>query len=223
MIGKRVLVIGLGQFGTAIVDSLWDAGAEVVGIDESADAVDAVKDRTSAAFVGDATVIRTLEGIGAKDFDVAVVTMGEHFEPAVLCVATLARMGVREILARAATNRRADVLRAVGATRVVQLEAEMGRRLAADLLTPLAQDLVEVAANYRVVPWAAHGPLVGKTLASSGLRNKYRLNVIGVRKKNGPSARLEPPNPEYSILEGDTLLLVGEGKDVSRFVDEVGG
>jgi leucyl-tRNA synthetase len=48
---KRVLVLGLGRFGSAVVEALWDSGAEVVAIDESAEAVDAVKERTSAVFL----------------------------------------------------------------------------------------------------------------------------------------------------------------------------
>ncbi|MCC6559411.1 MAG: TrkA family potassium uptake protein [Polyangiaceae bacterium] len=222
---KRVLVIGLGRFGSAIVDTLWQSGAEVIAVDEDAEAVDAVKDRTSAAFVGDATSVKVLEGIGAKDVDAAVVTYGERFEPAVLCVASLVRLGVPQVIARAATDRQADVLRAVGATRVVQLEAEMGNRLATDITMPLAVDLMEVASHYRVVPWNAHGPLVGHTLATAGLRQRYRINVIGVRRKAAPAPssrsskpRIEPPTPEYVILDGDTLLLVGDADDVARFV-----
>jgi trk system potassium uptake protein TrkA len=224
---KSVLVIGLGRFGMAIVETLWKNRAEVIAVDNDAEAVDAVKDITSAAFVGDATVPKVLEGIGAQDVDTAVVTFGEHFEPSVLCVASLKRLNVREIVARAATDRQADILRAVGATRVIQIEKEMGRRVGADLTTPLAQDLVDLASHYRVVPWDAHGPLVGQTLAGARIRQRYRINVLGLRAAGsgvpGQRPRLEPPSPDYVIRDGDTLLLVGDGEDVSRFVAEVGG
>jgi trk system potassium uptake protein TrkA len=136
-------------------------------------------------------------------------------------------MGVREIIARAATDRQADILRSVGASRVVQIETEMGRRIGADITMPLAQDLLDLASDYRVVPWDAHGPLVGKTLADSKIRQQYQINVLGVRpcgaKLPGAHARLEAPKPDYVIRDGDTLLLVGYGGDVSRFVAEVGG
>ncbi|WP_437746700.1 TrkA family potassium uptake protein [Sorangium sp. So ce1504] len=227
MRSKSVLVIGLGRFGTSIVETLWKSGAEVIAVDNNPEAVDAVKDKTSAAFVGDATVHKVLEGIGAQYAETAIVTFGEHFEPSVLCVASLVRMRVREVIARAATDRQADILRAVGATRVIQLETEMGRRVGADILTPLAQDLLDLASHYRVVPWDAHGPLVGQTLAGSKIRQRYRINVLGVRphksKLPGEKPRLEAPTPDYVIRDGDTLLLVGDGDDVSRFVAEVGG
>lgn len=228
MRAKRVLVIGLGRFGTAIVETLWQSGAEVIAVDESPEAIDAIKDRTSAAFVGDATSVKVLEGIGAREVDTAVVTYGEHFEPAVLCVASLVRFGVREIIARAATDRQSDILRAVGATRVVQLEAEMGHRLGADITMPLALDLVDIASHYRVVPWSAQGSLVGQTLAASNVRQRYRLNVIGIRRKVAGAAssasskpKIEPPAPDYVIGDGDTLLLVGDEHDMAKFMSQM--
>lgn len=224
---KSVLVIGLGRFGTSIVETLWKHGAEVIAVDNEPEAVDAVKDKTSAAFVGDATVPKLLEGVGARFVDTAVVTFGEHFEPSVLCVASLKRLEVREIVARAATDRQADILRAVGANRVIQLETEMGRRVGGDLTMPLAQDLLDLASDYRVVPWDAHGALVGQTLAGSRIRQRYRINVLGVRPHGsnmpGERPRLESPSPDYVIRDGDTLLLVGAGEDVNRFVSEIGG
>jgi trk system potassium uptake protein TrkA len=223
---KSVLVIGLGRFGTAIVETLWKQGAEVIAVDDDSEAVDAVKDKTSASFVGDATNPKVLEGIGAQYVDTAVVTFGEHFEPLVLCAASLKRLGVPEIIARAATDRQADILRAVGVNRVIQIETEMGRRVGADITTPLAQDLLDLASHYRVVPWAAHGPLVGQTLANAAIRRRYNINVLGVRAQGADKSvgrpKLEIPTPDYAIKDGDTLLLVGDSDDINRFVLEIG-
>src|SRR5688572_7149677 len=129
----RILVIGLGRFGSALVNELFDTAVEVAVIDKSPAAVDALKDRVGAAYVADGSDPTVLESIGAKEMDAAVVTYGEDFETTVLAVATLAQMKVPTILARAATERQAAVLRSVGATRVVLVEDEMGRRLAPEV------------------------------------------------------------------------------------------
>ena len=64
MTKKKVLVIGLGRFGSSIVESLWRAaGVETMAVDEREDAVDAVKDRADAAFVGSAIDPKVLEGV----------------------------------------------------------------------------------------------------------------------------------------------------------------
>lgn len=218
---KRVLVIGVGRFGSALIETLWKGRAEVVAVDSRAQALEAFKDRTSHAFVGDATDPKVLEGLGAADFDDVVVTFGMAFEATVLCVATLRRMGAKHVVARAETQRQADVLQAVGATRVVQLEWESGRRIGRDLLSPIGEDLLALVEDYRVVPWHARGSLAGLSLADAQIRRSYGLTVIGYRS-GGTGSRITLPDPDYVIREGDTLLLVGDEEAVGRFFAAVG-
>lgn len=125
---RRVLIIGTGSFGTALVETLHKAGNEVIVIDTSAASIDQVKDLAAHAVVADGTNPRVLEAVDARTCDVAVVTFGEDFEASVLAVAALKKLGIREIAARATNQRQQEVLLAVGATRVIQLETEGGRR-----------------------------------------------------------------------------------------------
>ncbi len=217
---KKVLVIGLGRFGSALVEELWDTTCEIVVVDKAPEAVDPHKARVSAAFVADASDAGVLENIGARDADVAVVTSGEDFEATVLCVAQLAQMGVKTIFARAANDRQAHVLRAVGATRAVQVENEMGRRLAVQVLNPVAAHLIDFAMHFRVVPWSPRPPYVGKTLEGAELR-KFDLNVLGYLRGDpaqpGAKPRMQLPTADYVIRESDTLLLVSEEEALERF------
>lgn len=216
----KVLVIGLGRFGDSLVETLWQARAEVIAVDSAPEQVEQAKAKTSAAFVGDATDPRVLAAIGADHVDTAVVTFGEDFEATVLCVATLGKMGVKEVIARAATTRQAEVLSAIGATRVVQIESEMGHRVAADVVMPVASDLLDFAHGVRVVPWIASGKMVGKTLAGAELRRRWEIHVLGVRPQGAAGAKLEMPGADYEIAKGDTLLIAGSEPAIRRFVAE---
>ncbi len=222
---KRVLVIGLGRFGRALALELWDNGAELVLVDRDERSIDDIKDRAHGAFVADATDIRALEGAGLGEIDTAVVGIGESFEAAVLTVAALSKKGVGEIVARATSHERAEVLKAVGATRVHEVETEMGRRAALAITTPVAPDLLDFANQFRVVPWTADGPLVGKKLSDCGIRQRFAINVLGIRPGGDTTqpAKLQQPRADDVIAKGDTLLLVGEEDNVNRFVEEVGG
>lgn len=131
---QRVLVIGIGSFGTALVETLHRNGAEAIVIDENPAALEGVKALAAHAVVADGTDPRVLEAVDARSCDMAVVTFGEDFEASVLTVAALRKLGVREIAARAVNQRQQDVLLAVGATRVIQLEIEGGRRLADEIV-----------------------------------------------------------------------------------------
>jgi trk system potassium uptake protein TrkA len=219
------LVIGLGRFGTALTEELWDAGAELIVVDRDGALVDPLKAKSSAAFVGDATAPGVLESIGVKDVDIAVVTPGEDFEASVLCVSQLVQLGVKTIFARAANPRQAHVLHAVGATRAIQVENEMGRRLAVHVLNPSATHLMEFATDFRVVPWVATRRYVGQTLAQANL-TRFQINVLGYvradagkpqRSPRAAKPRMHLPSAEYRVEQGDTLLLVGEEDAVERF------
>jgi trk system potassium uptake protein len=216
---RKFLVVGLGRFGNAVAETIWNRGGDLTVVDRDPRLVDEIKGRTHAAFVGDGTDPQVLESVGAASVDTAVVTFGESFESAVLATAALKSLNVLEIVARASTSRRADVLRAVGATRVLEIEHEMGVRAAEELLTPSARDLLDLAAQYRVVPWPATGALVGRTLKESGLRQKYEINIIGLRSVGDKQTKkLIFPAPDYVIKEGDICLLVAEESNMQRFI-----
>lgn len=133
---RRMLVIGLGRFGSALAETAQAEGVEVMGVDNDMDPIDRIKDRLSHAVCLDATEIGALRGIDVGRCDVAVVAMGESFESSVLCVHALKELGLQEIHARAHDPRQAKILRAIGATGVIELETDYGRRLGHVLAHP---------------------------------------------------------------------------------------
>ena len=60
---------------------------------------------------------------------------------------------------------------------------------------------------------AADSSLIGKTVIESDFRNRYRLNVVGLRR--GQTA-LEPGHLTEPLRIGDTLLLIGPWKRISK-------
>ncbi len=126
---RRLIVIGLGRFGTALAEAAQAAGLEVVGVDNSMVPIDRLKDRIAHAVCLDATDLEALRGVEAHACDVAIVAMGESFESSVLCVHALRELGIPEIHARAHDARQAKILIAVGATRVIEIETDYGRKL----------------------------------------------------------------------------------------------
>ena len=214
---RRVLVIGVGRLGAALIDELWETGCDVVAIDKSSEAIDAIKSKAAAAYIADGTDPSVLENAGARDMDVAVVTAGEAFEDTVLCVSQLAQPEVKVIFARAANDRQAHVLERVGATRAVQVENEMGRRLAVQVLNPVARQLLDFATNFRVIPWTPAATYVGKTLSQANFR-RFELNVLGYFAGDAGKPKLQFAGPDYAIGAGHTLLLVGDEEAIEQFL-----
>src|SRR3989304_8164716 len=126
---RRFLVIGLGRFASGLAEARAQAGGEIIAVDERMELVEAVKDKVAYAAQLDSMEIESIKAIGAKDVDVAIIAIGEDFEASVLTTAVLKELGRKEIIARANTDREKKILELVGATRVISIEAEMGKRL----------------------------------------------------------------------------------------------
>lgn len=220
---KKVLVIGVGRLGGSLIEELWENDCELIVVDKDAEAIDSIKGKASAAFVADATDPRVLESVQARDVDVAVVTAGEAFEGVVMCVSQLVELGVKIIFARAANPRQARVLERLGVTRAVQVENEMGHRLAVQVLNPVSSHLLDFATHFRVVPWVATQSYVGKTLSAVNFR-RFELNVLGwFGGEAAAKPRLNFAGPDYEIQAGHTLLLVGEEEAIQRFLANADG
>lgn len=127
MAQSRYLIIGLGRFGAALAESLAEQGAEVIAVDRDMAMVDAVKQRVAYAIELDATDPQALLSVDPLKCKAVIVAIGENFEATVLTLAALKEVGVRDIIARARSAREARILQAVGATEIIELEAEMGR------------------------------------------------------------------------------------------------
>ncbi len=132
---KRFLVIGLGRFGSAVVDSLESQGCEVIAADREMAAVEGVKDKAAFAVQMDTTEPEALRSIEPHTCVAAIVAIGEDFESACLTVASLKELGIKRILARAQTPRRGRILASAGATEILHVETDMGARVGKRLAT----------------------------------------------------------------------------------------
>lgn len=216
---RSFLVVGLGRFGRAVAEGLHDAGAEVIGVDEEMALVEAVRDRIAVAAQVDGVDADALRAAGADKVDAAVVAIGEDFEAEVLTVAVLKELGIREIVARARTEREARILTAVGATRVLFVEVEIAQRLARTLAATDVTDHVQIAEGISLIHWTADDRVVGKTLAQAELRSKWALSLVAVRRPrpHGADAVTVIPPPDFLFQAGDVLLLIGANARLAAF------
>lgn len=213
---KRFLVVGLGRFGRAVAEGLIEAGGEVIAVDTDMSLVEAVRDRVTVAVQVDSVEADALRAIDAAEVDAAVAAIGGDFAAEILTVAVLKELGIKEIVARANTERERRILELVGATRVVSVEAEMGTRLARSLAATDVLDLVALGEGVSMIYWTANERVLGRTLAESELRARWQLSLIAVRPAGTEKLEFLPP-PEYVFREGDVLLLAGADARLAAF------
>jgi Trk K+ transport system NAD-binding subunit len=133
---KMVLVVGLGRFGLSLCEKLAAMGQYVVGVDADPAKVEAVADIIALAAQLDATDEDALIKVGAKEADIAVVTIGENIEASILATTIIKGFNIPLVVARAQTALHARVLSRVGAHRVIFPERDMGQKVAEQFVHP---------------------------------------------------------------------------------------
>jgi trk system potassium uptake protein TrkA len=227
----KCAVVGLGEFGRALVRDLARAGVEVIAIDRDMDAVDDVKNDAALAVRLDATDEKDLRSQGVHEVDVLVAAMGGAFEANELLVMLAKRLGVRRVVARAGSPMHAKILRLIGADDVLQPEEEAAARLTLRILRPTLKEFYDLGGGVGVSEIVAPLPFHGKSLEEIGLRKRYDVNLIAVRRAEAkPEGGEGPetfqtfiPKPSERILRDDRLLLAGTQANLDRLDRDAAG
>jgi len=103
----------------------------------------------------------------------------------------------------------------MGADEVVLPEHEAGVRLGRKLASTGFVDYMEVNEEISVVEMKTPSKIVGRALMESGLREKYDLVVVAIRRAEGV---LVLPKAQEIIQEGDILVIVGRPYDCESAV-----
>ena len=127
---NRVAIIGAGQFGTALAESLSEAGVEVLLVERNGNLVQSAVNAVSSAVQGDATNARALEDAGLKECDMAVVAIGANVEASLLATANCKELGVPTVISKASSELHGRILKKIGADQVVFPDHESSYRLA---------------------------------------------------------------------------------------------
>lgn len=208
------VVIGLGRFGASAARALVEDGHNVLGIDNDRALVQEYADQLTQTLLLDATSEEALFELEINSFKSVIVAIGQNFEDNVLITASLKALGARNIICKALTVRQAEILRRIGADRVVLPEIEAGLLLARELSRPRLLGEMQKIPGYSVAELTVPDRLVGKTLAETSLDEKLGLMVLAVR--SGDEMIAAPPG-KYTFGMGDVLVVLGPQEAVERF------
>jgi trk system potassium uptake protein TrkA len=126
----NVAVIGLGRFGESLALELVAGGHQVLGIDLDEKIVQTLADRLTHVVRADTTNEETLNELGLRDMDCAVVAIGADLEASILTTSLLLQLGIKQVWAKANSTAHGKILKQLGVHHVVFPEIEMGRRVA---------------------------------------------------------------------------------------------
>jgi trk system potassium uptake protein TrkA len=211
-----VIVVGLGRFGSAAALELMALGHEVLAVDSDEARVNELAPDVTHAIQVDASDEAALRGIGAGDFEHAIVAISGSTEPSIFATMALKNLGVRNVVAKAGTALHGAILERVGADRVVYPEREMGTRVAHAFSIPDVIDYLDVAPGFGIVRVHPRASWVGKTLRDLDLGARLNLSPIALRR--GPNVIVNPHRDER-LNATDELVLIGRDDRLDKLGD----
>ncbi len=216
---QNFAIIGLGRFGGSICRTLAAAGQEVLAIDTNEEQVNEYMNVATHAVVANAQDEAALRALGLRNFDTVVVAIGEDIQASILVTLMLKEMGVPKVLAKAQNEYHARVLEKIGADKVVHPERDMGVRIGHHLISKNIMDYLELSEKYTIAEVkVTDKKFINKTLGELNFRQRFNLNVIGIRRNN---ELIISPGPDGLVLDNDGLLVVGETVDVDALDDQM--
>ncbi len=224
---RSFAVIGLGRFGSAMATTLHELGHEVLGIDTDAEKVRRLGDVIPHVLELDATDERALRAAGVQDVEVAIISIGAHVESSVLAVMLVKDLGVKTVIAKAATALHGRILEKIGVSRVIFAERDMAIRVAHSLVVPNVIDYFELSRDFSIVELPAPKAFVGQTMGQIDLRARHGLTVIALKRpapgRDQTATKVVVPGANDRIEPGDILVLLGHNHGLARFDELLGG
>ena len=212
---KRVVVIGLGIFGSQLARQLYESGLEVVAIDKNRDVVQRIKDHSTKAVLADATDKEVLESIGIDAKDTVVISFGEDLSASTLLTLYLKEMKVKEIIVKVPNEDYKRILLKVGASEAIIPEREMANKVARSIISPNVLEYLPISEDYTIVELAPPTAFIGKSLVELDLRKKYNLQVIAIRDVLADKLQLVP-RASAVIKDSDVLVIIGREEDIRK-------
>jgi trk system potassium uptake protein TrkA len=209
----QVLVIGLGRFGTSVALGLTELGHEVLALDRDERAINEIAPSVTHAAQLDATDQDALHAVGAGDFRYAVVAMSTATEASIFATMALRHLGVGTVVAKANDALHGEILRRVGATRVVYPEAEAGQRVAHLFAVPEVVDYLDLGPRYGIQKLRPPEPWIGRSLGQLDLPGTLKLTPIALRRDSDVTVN---PHATEIVREGDELILIGLDERLER-------
>ena len=211
---QQYIVFGLNRFGASVARTLAAAGIDVVAVDQDAERVAQIADEVSYAVQADVADEEAMDGLGLEHMDGAVIAVADNMEASIVIAMKCKECKIPEIVATGKNEVHGKVLQKLGVTRVVFPEREMGVRVGKYLTARDFSDWINLSNDYSMVEMEIPAAWVGKTLRELDLRNKYGMNIAGIRIDNHMELQF---SPDEKLRKNMRMYVIGKDKDLQRF------
>lgn len=214
---KEYIVIGMGRFGSSVAKQLEANGCNVLAIDRDEKRVRQIAEYVTLAMCVDVSNEESLEELGGRNFDGAIISIGHSLDASVLAAIWAKEQGIGQIIAKAYDETQGKILTKLGANKIIYPEKEMGVHMANNLAFNNMFDAIELTPEYSIADVAVLNDWIGKDLRELKLREKYGVNVIAI--KRGGNMIINPP-ADKPTKKTDMFVLLGLNNTLNKIAEE---
>ncbi len=227
---KKIIVIGLGNFGGNLAIKLTEDGHEVFGVDKSPSKVDNLQRKINHAIGLDTSEESSINHLPLDDTDIVVIAIGENVGASITTTALIKKHFTGRILARSLTPVHKTVLEAMQIEEIIEPEAEYAHELSNRLMVKGAVKSMELHGDYEIVEVKIPRKIVGMTLGDLDIKKKFNAHIVTVIKQSEKKNFLGSASMEqkvhgilhsiYQFEANDLLIVFGTKVNIDKFIEE---
>jgi voltage-gated potassium channel len=218
-IKDHFIVCGYGRIGSIIAAELHQQGVPLVIIERDPVRVRQAIDRGWLAVEADASREEVLAQAGIHRARGLIAAVGTDAENVFTVLTARVMRPDLFIIARVESEDAEHKLRRAGADRVISPYQIGANHIVQTALRPAVVDFVHLATSsdrldlsMEQVHIKDDSPLAGQTIVDAGIRQKFGVIIVGIRRAGG--AMEFNPEPEAIMRGGDELVVLGRTDSV---------
>jgi trk system potassium uptake protein TrkA len=226
----KIIVIGLGNFGSSLALALTKLGNEVIGIDMDFQKTDQLKDQISSTICLDFADEKSMQNIPFDNADAIINSIGEDFGRSILISGLLKKAKIKNIYCRATSEMHRSILQTLGVEQIIMPDQDFARHLAKQITMPGIINTFTVSEEFLILEIKAPEKFFKMTFADIRIKNRYEIrllmikhaietkNIFGMKSHNYEVFADSPS--ERTIYKDDILVLYGKFSNIQRIFSD---
>jgi voltage-gated potassium channel len=219
---NHYIICGYGRMGRELAGFLIQRYLDLVVIEQNEKRAEIMNSDGILYLIGQATDKEMLTRAGIQRAQGFITAVGTDADNVFLVLIARQMNPQIHIVARAIQNATKETLMAAGANRVISPYTSGARLMSHAVLRPTVLSFFDMAfadestdIQVEEVSIKSNSELVDKTLIESGIRQKFDLIVLLIKKQDG--AMLFNPGANTRLEINDTVVVVGSLRSIQAF------
>ncbi|OFX28679.1 MAG: potassium transporter TrkA [Bacteroidetes bacterium GWA2_32_17] len=224
----KIIIIGLGNFGSAVAIKLAALGHEVIGVDSQIHRVENIKDKITYAVSLDCTDTQALKNLPLLECDIVLVAIGEDFGASILTTAILKKMNIKRLVSRTISPIHRTILEAIGVIEILSPEEDSAERFVKKIDMTNVLDYLDLSDDYGIVEAVIPQKYIGLSIRDADVRKRYNVNILTI-KHDREVTNLVGSNvmktkiigvvsPDYVFEANDVIVAFGNMSDIKKWL-----